>query len=253
MRSKMQNQAATSERHRLTLRHILVPLDFCGKSRQALLFAIPLAQRYGARISLMHAVEHPEYPEAFGSLAIDMVTPGQAAQARLAEMAARMLPAGLAGETIVCYGSAYRTICSTSEELNADLIVISTHGRAGRPRALLGSTAERVVRHAHCPVLTVRRRADVTPANDLKDSDDRLPWQRILVPLDFSLGSLRALRVAAGLAEESGARLHLLHVVEPGPYVAGPAVRLSRYRLQRFLSGRMRNYLRLLAGWFPRQ
>jgi nucleotide-binding universal stress UspA family protein len=206
----------------LTLRRILVPLDFSGKSRQALRIAITLARQYGAKISLVHAVEHPVYPDAFGNLTIDVNTPGQAAQARLSEMAARWLPAGLGGRTCVSYGSAYANICATAQELKADLIVMSTHGRSGLPRALLGSTAERVVRHAHCSVLTVRRRADATAVNGLRAAGDRLPWERILVPLDFSLSSLRALAAAVRLAQDSGSRLHLLHVVEPAPYVAGP-------------------------------
>ncbi len=222
MNSKTQYTRAKPEPRGLALRRILVPLDFSGKSRQALRFAIPLAQRYGARISLVHAVEHPVYPEAFGSLAIDVVTPGQAAQARMAEMAARMLPAGLAGETIVCYGSASGNICASADDLNADLIVISTHGRTGLSRGLLGSTAERVVRYAHCSVLTVRRRAEAGSLDGLKEAGDRPPWQRILVPLDFSLSSLRALGVAVDLAEDSGARLLMLHVAESALGVTGP-------------------------------
>ena len=169
----------------------------------------------------MHAVEYPVYPDTFGGLPIDLETPAKAAQVRLVRMAATLLPGDLAGKTRVCYGSAYGNICSTAETWNTDLIVISTHGRTGLSRALLGSTAERVVRHAHCPVLTVRRRPDAIPMESLKTTGDRLPWRRILVPLDFSLTSLRALDVAVRLARDNGARLCLLHVVEPTPYATG--------------------------------
>ena len=71
MSSKTQSKRAKPVPHGLTLRRILVPLDFSGKSRQALEFALPLAQRYGAKISLMHAVEHPVSLEATGGLAIE--------------------------------------------------------------------------------------------------------------------------------------------------------------------------------------
>lgn len=207
---------------RLALRRMLVPLDFSGESRQALEVAIPLARLYQATISLIHAVEHPVYPEAFGHLHADLNTPGKDAYARLSEMRSRLLPVGMAGQICVYYGNACESICATAEDLDVDLIVISTHGRTGLSHALLGSTTERVVRHAHCPVLTVRRHSGIRVLNGPKDTGERLPWERILVPLDFSKNSIRALGVAVHLAEDIGAQLHLLHVAEVAPYVTTP-------------------------------
>jgi len=143
----------------------------------------------------------------------------------LDDLAAQLLPSDLRGRTIVREGNAAYEVVSVAEELKADLIVLSTTGHSGLKRVLLGSTAERIVRHAHCPVLTVRRQMNESARRLLALKKpiypERLPWRRILVPLDFSLTSLRALKVAVPLAKQSGARLLLLNVVEPHPYPTG--------------------------------
>jgi nucleotide-binding universal stress UspA family protein len=83
--------------------------------------------------------------------------------------------------------------------------VMGTHGRRGPERVLLGSTAVDVVRHAPCPVLTQREQP--TPRRPG-------PWRRVLVPVDFSEPSKRALELARELATGHGSTLELLHVVE---------------------------------------
>lgn len=87
-----------------------------------------------------------------------------------------------------------------------DLIVLGTHGRRGLGRLLLGSTAEEVVRLAKCPVLTVGGKSGLTHEPAL---------ERILVPVDFSESSLKALDVAKELAHSFGASIDLLHVIQP--------------------------------------
>jgi len=206
----------------MQLRHLLVPLDFSGQSRQALSCAVPLAAKFGAKISLMHVAQPPlvirTLPDGSLTVPVNMDQPVKLAGEQLAQMAGEFLPANLRGQTIVREGSPAYEITATARAVKADLIVLSTHGFTGLKRVVLGSTAESVVRHAHCPVLTVRRRSGA-PARIAKPG--QLPWKRILVPLDFSLTSLRALDVAVPLAREAGARLCLLHVVDPAPYAAG--------------------------------
>jgi nucleotide-binding universal stress UspA family protein len=206
----------------LKLRRILVPLDFSGLSRQALGSAVPLARKYRAKISLVHVVQLPVVMEALpgGSAYLPVNTDDllNAAKAHLAELATRLVPRELLDQTVVAEGNPAYEVISTAESLKADLIVLSTNGRSGLKRVLLGSTAERIVRHAHCPVLTVRRQP---AASEKPVYPERLPWRRILVPLDFSFTSLHALKVAAALAEQSSARLTLLNVVEPSPYATG--------------------------------
>jgi len=153
----------SAEPTRLRLRRILVPLDFSGKSRQALDFAVPLAEQYGGKIILIHVVEpipaYPPFPGEVGVAAVNAVPAAEASQKRLASLACELVPAELLAETTVRHGRAYREIIDAADELGVDLIVIATHGYTGLKHVLLGSTAEHVVRHARCAVLTVRRRA----------------------------------------------------------------------------------------------
>ena len=100
---------------------------------------------------------------------------------------------------------------------DSDLIVVGTRGKTGLAHVLLGSTAERVVRGAPCPVLTVR----MEPAD--AEQDEGAPsmpvtLERILVPVDFSDCSLDALEYAVVVAQQAEASLMLLHVLEPVSY-----------------------------------
>lgn len=146
---------------RLSLRRILVPLDFSGKSRQALEVAVPLAELYHAKIFLIHVVEpacaYPYGPGEMSVAVLDSRPIVEASKERLSAIARALVPPKVLGKTLVRDGRAYLEILTAAEELEADVIVIATHGFTGLKHVLLGSTAERVVRHAHCPVLTVRR------------------------------------------------------------------------------------------------
>ena len=213
----------------LKLRRILVPLDLSGLSRQALTCAVPLARSYKAKISLVHVVQPPivvkAFPDGVSHIPISSNDLMNSIRVELDDLAKQLLPGDLLDRTIVRAGNAAYEVVLAANRLNTDLIVLSTNGRSGLKRAVLGSTAERIVRHAKCPVLTVRRRPSrqAVQASFHKGSAyaRRLPWRRILVPLDFSLTSLRALPVAVQLAKQCGARLLLLNVVEPSPYPTG--------------------------------
>jgi len=142
----------------LKLRRILVPLDFSGHSRQALKAAVPLARRYGGKITLVHVVPPPVALSPLpggGQYLVPRDNDGavSAAKAHLDGLATKLVPRELLERTLVREGSAYHEITSAARTLKIDLIVIATHGHSGLRRVLIGSTAERVVRHAHCPVL----------------------------------------------------------------------------------------------------
>jgi nucleotide-binding universal stress UspA family protein len=111
-------------------------------------------------------------------------------------------------DDLVVAGDPARTVLEQAWPHESDLHVLGTHGRAGFERLVLGSVAEKVLRRAHCPVLTVP-----PPAAD-RPPAPRPPHKRILCPVDFSTASGRALRYACSLAEEAKARLTLLHVLE---------------------------------------
>jgi len=153
---------ANSRRAPLKMRRILVPLDFSGHSRKALEAAVPLARRYGGKIFLVHVVQPPvvlsPLPAGGQYLApMDNAMAINAAKTHLDELAAKLAPRELLERTLVRQGSPYHEITSAARTLKIDLIVIATHGHSGLKRVFIGSTAERVVRHAHCPVLAVRR------------------------------------------------------------------------------------------------
>jgi CPA2 family monovalent cation:H+ antiporter-2 len=112
--------------------------------------------------------------------------------------------AGVKTTTLVDEGHPAPVILQQAGTLGADLVAMGTHGVSGFDRLVLGSVAEKVLRKAACPVLTVPPAAG--PA--------KVPYTRILCPVDFSPSSLAALRFAISIAEEADAHLTLLHVVD---------------------------------------
>jgi universal stress protein A len=139
------------------LRHILVPIDFSSTSHRALDFALTLAIRFGARISLVHVIEPIIYPQEVGPIAISEVRLAEHALKELTALARQTVPAANLKKVLTRTGLPYREITDAARQFKADLIVLTTHGHTGFRRVFLGSTAERIVRHAHCPVLTVRQ------------------------------------------------------------------------------------------------
>ncbi len=142
----------------LSLKNILVPIDFSETARKALRYAVPFAKQFDARITLVHVVDLTGYPQEFGYVVVDE-SPSLDTQAKsLAELARLTIAPELLAQTIVRRGVAWDTVVSVARETQADLIITTTHGYTGLMHVLLGSTAERIVRHAPCPVLIVRER-----------------------------------------------------------------------------------------------
>jgi universal stress protein A len=137
---------------------LLVPLDFSGKSRQALRFAIPLAQKFAARIVFLHVIASgPDLASAAAVIPPERIRQKNDALTRLDKMAAKLLPRSIRSQNLVRFGRPADAILDTASRIDADMIVMTTHGRTGLGRFFLGSTAERVMRRARCPVLSVRR------------------------------------------------------------------------------------------------
>ncbi|HEY0549131.1 MAG TPA: universal stress protein [Verrucomicrobiae bacterium] len=142
----------------LRIARILVPIDFSEGSKAAIRYATRLAEQFGASIHLAYVID------SLGDLKDGEVVPWNATTEDATLVLKRKI-AELANEEIeelvpvyphVVSGQAYEEIVSLARAFFCDLIIISTHGRTGVSRALIGSVAERVVRHAHCPVLVVR-------------------------------------------------------------------------------------------------
>ena len=140
----------------VALKHVLVPIDFSEHSLRALDVAKKLAQDAGGTLTLLHVVEPiPGWED----IPVLMTNPQLAkdAERKLQRLPReRQIDARLVGRTVVKIGTPWYEITQTAKELGRDLIVIATHGYAGWKHVVLGSTAERVVRHASCPVLVVR-------------------------------------------------------------------------------------------------
>jgi nucleotide-binding universal stress UspA family protein len=205
------------------IRRILATTDLSDESLAGVRYAVALAEKVGAAVALLHVFEYLS-PSPMPGMRTVTLSPhdseiAEHARVRLKTLAKRASKDDLNLIPILRSGNSLYGIITTARERAADLIVIATHGYTGAKRVLLGSTAERVVRHASCPVLTVPART--TPRRTGKRPP--LDLQKILVPIDFSKTSETVLPWAASLAAESNAELILLHVVEKFPidYVLG--------------------------------
>jgi len=140
------------------LETILVPIDFSKDSERALRFAAGFAAQMGGILTLLHVIEPMAYSELSS---LPMVISGaelsRALRGKLVLLCRRngIAPA-LVKEALVSEGAPFQIINSMASRLKADMIIISMHGLTGMTHSLIGCTAERVVRHAPCPVLVVR-------------------------------------------------------------------------------------------------
>jgi len=144
---------------RLSLKNILVPIDFSNHSRKALQYAVPLAVQNGARIILLHVVgKMVVYPTEMSPVIPDEKEIIASAHKQLAALAQKSIPGPLRGRVLIHVGEPFDEITRLAKQLKAGLIICTTHGYTGLAHVLLGSTAERIVRHAPCPVLTIKVR-----------------------------------------------------------------------------------------------
>lgn len=144
----------------LKLRTILAPVDFSNYSAKALDYVQAFAKQFGAKVVLVHVVEPTVIPDNFGIVPPSYAEVGgalvKAAEERIRQLAAELVDRPEAVNCVVCSGRAPWEIVRVARETKADLIIITTHGYTGLKHVLMGSTAELIVRHAPCPVLTVR-------------------------------------------------------------------------------------------------
>lgn len=141
------------------VKKILVPIDFSDYSKKALQYAFNLAQQFSAQILLIYVIEPVIYPADFsmGQVALPSVDIEMNTRAKeeLENLATREI-SGLDVKTIIKTGKPFVEIVETAAEEDIDLIIIASHGHTGVEHLLFGSTAEKVVRKAPCPVLTLR-------------------------------------------------------------------------------------------------
>ena len=200
----------------MQLKSILCPIDFSDFSVAAYQYALSLAEYYKATIVALHIVELWKYPFAdYAAQEADYATFSRAlcegGEAQLQRFVKLYSAAGLQPELVVHQGNAPRCILSVAQKENIEVIVMGTHGRRGFDRLVLGSTTDRVLRKAACPVLVV---SDSSHNALGAGPDGRHRLSRILCCTDFSNNSERARSYAISLAEEYDAELVLLHVAE---------------------------------------
>jgi len=196
------------------IREILCPIDFSATSRHALEHAVLSARWYGARLTAVHVVHAPLFAQppiiavGFAEATSPALPDRRALKQELREWLLPADRAGIATDVIIDDGDAAVQILEHAGSRKADLIVMGTHGLSGFERFMLGSVAEKVLRKAKVPVMTVPPAAT---------SAARVPYTHLLCAVDFSESSLAACRFAVSLAKEADANLTILHVLDWPP------------------------------------
>lgn len=212
-RARPQRQRAAS----LHVRRLLVPTDFSAAANAALGAAVPWLERFQAELHLVH-VYPPEYSPPATTVSSLIVSESQIEQrvrSRLQEVAQDQALATRRANLHAKAGRPYVQICRLARRLKIDLIITATRGRTGLKHLALGSTAERVVRHAPCPVLVLHPSIGSAPRS-------LTTLEKILLPIDFSLCAAQGLAYAKALATQFGSRLVLLHSVDLSYYSTNP-------------------------------
>jgi universal stress protein A len=144
----------------LGIRSILVPIDFSVHSKNALKYAIPIAEKFRASLHLVYVVEPTIYPADLGFGQV--VLPGVEDELRekgaeeLETLIRKEIGKRVAASCAVRTGNPHQEILREAEERGVNMIVVATHGHSGVEHMLFGSTADRIVRNARCPVMTIR-------------------------------------------------------------------------------------------------
>ena len=142
-----------------SIKRIVVATDFSDLAAEAIETAVAFAKESGAMVDLVHVAAEAAYPIPppmdMIRMPVDLPSAVSEASARLATEEDRVRARGVVCEGNVLVGRADAEIVGHAAKTHSDLIILGTHGRSGLPHAFLGSVAEKVVQHAHCPVLTV--------------------------------------------------------------------------------------------------
>lgn len=192
---------------------ILAATDFSEYSKTAINICLGVYRCMKTKLCILHTIERiPHKPRHLSSCTApeDMK---QKLEKETVDKIKAMIPEGIREKSdiipMVRFGKPYNEILQVAKEENVDLLVIGTHGRAGVDRVLMGSVAEKIVRKAHCPVMVIKGKKYAG-------------FKRIIVPVDFSDCSRRALEYAIATAGAHKSRLTVLHISEESfvePYI----------------------------------
>jgi len=236
----------------MLIQRILCPIDFSEFSTRAFRHALSLAEHYGASLAALHVVEMWKYPYADyaatdgGDYANLRALLAKGGKEHLQEFVKQHRHERIHPELAICEGRAPDSILSFAQREKVDLIVMGTHGRRGFDRLMLGSATDRVMREASCPVLAVCQ-----PPHDAVAAGEGAHYvhhlNRILICTDFSENSDRALDYAISAAEEYGADLTLMHVVEeaPSPASREDLLATATRQLEKIIPAEKRNGIKV--------
>ena len=207
---------------KVSLTRILVTTDYSPESDRALDYALALARRYDARIYLAHVIAPDPFLYAEPALAeATYEKVRQAAEQGMADILVSGKMRGVPHEVLLEEGSVWPAIEKLIAEHEIDLVVTATHGRGKVQKVLIGSVAEEIFRQADCAVLTVGPRVKDEPAREVE-------LKNILFATDFGHGAEKAAAHAFSLAQEHGARLIMLHVIQEATAFTEESVRQQR-------------------------
>lgn len=184
------------------LRRVLVPLDGSATAEQILSELRRILPRHHAQLILFHAIP-------FAPLSNE-----RESEKYLRRLSFQLTNDGYPTAHVTRLGTAADSILDVAAEVRASLIAMTSHGRSGAARWVLGSVAERVLQVSEIPVLVARS----TPSGLSRGKREALPVRNFLVPLDGSRTSLGALASVLSLARPVDAHVTLLHVSEPTPF-----------------------------------
>lgn len=216
------------------MKKILVPTDFSEQAVNALDFAAQIAKKHNSEVHVLHILELPDghdihiTGEASGSDPMTGVFVNlliKKARKSLATIAASKRFEGIKIKTHLTSGNAYKSIIKTITDTKSDLIVMGTKGASGIDELMVGSNAEKIVRNAPCPVITMKAKAN---GEKIKN---------IVFATDFMQNQDKLVKALKTLQEFFGATIHLLRVNTPGGFESDRVVKsnmekfIKKYKL----------------------
>jgi nucleotide-binding universal stress UspA family protein len=201
------------------INRVLVATDFSDCATHALDYAGFMAKSHAAGVDILHVTELlPDMDRSWPAADVYFNERRKIAEGLLQQLVDRYAESGVSAQSRQRLGIPSQQINRAANECGADLVVVGSHGRSGLADLALGSTAERVVRGAPCPVFTVRAKPQYRASTGDQPRMPSPSVRHILAPVDFSECALEALDYATQLAAQLQADLAILHVMEPVYY-----------------------------------
>jgi nucleotide-binding universal stress UspA family protein len=210
------------------IRRILCPVDFSEFSASVLAYAATFTKLFGGEVTVLHVFATAVPPASSATYPAWLLQVPEARKSIADELHLLLAPLSSTGVTVrtqIAEGNTAAEIVRHAAEHDVDLVVMGTHGRSGFDRLTLGSVAEKVLRKAPCPVLTIPPGVARTPTD--------ISVRHILCPTDFSTCSEHAMDFALTLADRTDAAVTALHVIETidtRPELSGAMADLQKRR-----------------------